>query len=186
MGFESELVVRQVADFDWVLVEPLEYRGNEDLFEVPAEFQTNFASVPAVFVWLIPRSGRYTRAAVLHDHLWRTSKVSLADADGIFRRAMAELKVPFLRRWLMWAGVRVASLVKSRFRDGPKDIPRVLLLALVPGSLVIVGGLVVFVLLLGFWVVELVVVGILSALRRIPAARRRVKPTNPPTIFWSS
>ena len=111
---------------------------------------------------------------------------SLADADGIFRRAMAELKVPFLRRWLMSAGVRVASLVKSRFRDGPKDIPRVLLLALVPGSLVIVGGLVVFVLLLGFWVVELVVVGILSALRRVPAARRRVKPTNPPTIFWSS
>ena len=41
-------------------------------------------------------------------------------------------------------------------------------------------------LLLGFWAVELVVFGILSAVRRIPAARRRVKPTNRPTVFWSS
>ena len=178
--------MRQIADFDWVLVEPLKYRGNENLFEVPAESKTDFASVPAVFLWLIPRSGRYTRAAVLHDHLWRTSEVSLADADGIIRRAMVELKVPFLRRWLMWAAVRVASLVKSRFRDGPTDIPRVLLLALVPGSLVIVGGLVVFVLLLGFWAVELIVFGILLGVRRIPAARRQVKPTNWPTVFWSS
>ncbi len=187
MGFESELVARQVADFEWVLVEPLEYRGNEDLFEVLAGSKTDFASVPAIFQWLIPRTGRYTSAAVLHDYLWDTpSKASLADADGIFRRAMAELKVPFLRRWLMWAAVRAASLVKSRFRDGPKDIPRVLLLVLVPGSLVIVGGLVVFVLLLGFWTVELIVFGILSAVRRIPAARPRVKPTNWPTVFWTS
>jgi len=186
MGFESELVVRQVADFEWALVEPLEYRGNEDLFVVPVDFETNFASVPAIFQWLIPRTGRYTSAAVLHDYLWDTpSKASLADADGIFRRAMAELKVPFLRRWLMWAAVRVASLIKSRFRDW-REFHRVLLLALVPGSLVIVGGLVVSVLQLGFWTVELIVFVILLAVRRIPAARRRVKPANCPTIFWSS
>ena len=187
MGFESELVARQVADFDWVLVEPLVYRGNEDLFEVPAGSKTNFASVPAMFQWLIPRSGRYTRAAVLHDHLWSIAPaVSLADADGIFRRAMAELEVPFLRRWLMWTAVRAASLLKSRGRDGCHDIPRVLLLILVPGSLVIAGGFVVLALLLGFWAVELIVCGILSVFRRIPAARPRVKPTHWPTVFWSS
>jgi len=136
MGFESELIVKQVADFDWVLVAPLQYRGNQDLFEVPTKSRTNFASVPAIFQWVIPRSGRYTRAAVLHDHLWRTGKVSRADADGIFRRAMAELEVPFLRRWLMWAAVRVASLFQSHFRDQPIDIPRVLFLSLIPGSVV--------------------------------------------------
>jgi hypothetical protein len=187
MGFESDLVVRQAGDFEWVLIEPLRYRGNEDLFEVPAGSKTDFASVPALFQWLIPRSGRYTRAAVLHDHLWRqTPAISLADADGIFRRAMAELEVPFLRRWLMWAAVRIASLLKSWFRDGPKDIPRVLLLTLAPGSVVIAGGLVVLVLLLAFWTIELVVGGVLSAIRTIPATRRRVKPTCWPTVFWSS
>lgn len=187
MGFESDLIVRQAGDFDWVLVEPLRYRGNEDLFEVPAGSKTDFASVPALFQWLIPRSGRYTRAAVLHDHLWKKApEVSLADADGIFRRAMAELNVPFLRRWLMWAAVRIASLLKTWFRDGRKDIPRVLLLILAPGSVVIAGGVVVLVLLLGFWTIELIVVGVLSAIRRIPAIRERVKPTPWPTVFWSS
>ncbi len=186
MGFETALVARQVGDFDWELVEPLEYRGNVDLFEVPVGSKTDFASVPRMFQWLIPRSGRYTKASVLHDHLWRLApeEVSFADADGIFRRAMAELKVPFLRRWLMWTAVRGRSLIKSRFRDGRRDIPRVVLLILFPGSLVIGGGVVVLVLLVVFWVVELVSCGILWLVRRIPGAR--VKPMNWPRVFWSS
>ena len=185
MGFESELVAEQVGDIDWILVAPLKYKGNDELFEVPVKSKTNFASVPAIFQWLIPRTGRYTRAAVLHDYLWRTHQVSLADADGIFRRAMAELRVPFLRRWLMWAAVRVASLLRTHFHDGPGDIPRVVLLALVPGSVVIAGGLVVFVFLLAFWIVELVAAFLVYVVRWIPAARKRVKPITAPTIFWS-
>lgn len=186
MPFESDLVARQLDDFHWELVEPLKYRGNTDVFVVPTGETSDYASVPKIFQWIFPQSGRYTKAAVLHDYLWRTRKVSYADADGIFRRAMAELGVPFLRRWTMWAAVRIASLVKSWFRDGPKDILRIGLLLLVPGSIVIPGGLVVFVLLLGFWTVELVVMGILAALRKIPVARRQVKPANWPTVFWSS
>jgi hypothetical protein len=88
MGFESGLVARQVGDVDWELVEPLMYRGNTELFKVPIETKTDFASVPSFLQWLIPRSGWYTRAAVLHDYLWRSvSGVSYKDADGIFRRA---------------------------------------------------------------------------------------------------
>lgn len=186
MGFESDLIAKQVSDFDWELVASLKYRGNEALFEVPAESKTDFASVPAIFQWLIPRSGRYTRAAVLHDHLWRTRKVSLADADGIFRRAMAELKVPFLRRWLMWTAVRWVSLARSGFSDGKKDIPRVLLITLVPGSVVVAGGLVALVLLLAFWTVELIVRCILWAVPRAAAERLRLKPRTWPTVLWSS
>ena len=185
MGFESDLVARQVADFHWELVQPLEYRGNTELFVVPVGSSTDYASVPRIFQWLIPRSGRYTRAAVLHDHLWSSAKCSLADADGIFRKAMAELEVPFLRRWMMWAAVRIASLIRSRFHDGPKDIPRVVLLIFIPGAVVVPGGLVVFVFLLGFWIVELIVAGVLVVLRRSPV-RRKVKPANWPTVFWSS
>jgi hypothetical protein len=186
MGFESDLVARQVGDVDWVLVEPLEYRGNTDVFEVPAETKTDFASVPAIFQWLIPRSGRYTRAAVLHDHLWKSvPELSRADADGIFRRALAELRVPFLRRWVMWAAVRLWSLVQSRFRDGPRDIPRVLLLVLAPGSVIVIGGLIVLVFLLGFWVIEYLVLAVLAVLRRAPVTREQMKPTHRPTVRWS-
>jgi hypothetical protein len=187
MAFESELVARQDGDIEWVLVEPLAYQGNKDLFVVPTGSRTDFASVPAVFQWLIPRSGRYTRAAVLHDHLWEIApQVSRADADGIFRRAMAELGVPFLRRWIMWAAVRVVSLVKSRFRDGRRDITRVLALVLLPGSLVLAGALFALVLFVGFWLLEVVLFGALSPLRRIGPVRRGTKPTNRPTILWSS
>jgi hypothetical protein len=185
MGFETDLVAKQVADFHWELVQPLEYRGNSELFVVPIGSSTDYASVPKIFQWLIPRSGRYTRAAVLHDYLWSSGKCSLADADGIFRKAMAELGVPFLRRWTMWAAVRIASLAKSGLQDGPKDIPRVLLLLLIPGGVVIPGGLVVLVFLLGFWIVELIVAGVVGVLRRSPIPTRRLKPANWPTVFWS-
>jgi hypothetical protein len=123
---------------------------------------------------------------VLHDYLWRSvSGVSYKDADGIFRRAMAELKVPFLRRWLMWAAVRLRSLFKSAFRDGPRDLPRVLLLVLLPGLPIIIGGLLVVVLLLGFWVIESLVAVVLTVLRLPPAGRNRIKPTNRPSVLLS-
>ena len=186
MGFKSDLVARQVGDVDWELVELLVYQGNTDRFEVPVGTKTDFASVPTIFQWLIPRSGRYTRAAVLHDYLWRKAPdPTRADADGIFRRTMAELRVPFLRRWVMWAAVRLVSLIRSGFGDGPRDIPRVLLLVVAPGSLIIVGGLIVLVFLLAFWLTEILVWVVLTLLRQVPAVRERTKPTNRPTVRWS-
>jgi hypothetical protein len=49
MGFESGLVARQVGDVDWELVEPLMYRGNTELFKVPIETKTDFATFGEVF-----------------------------------------------------------------------------------------------------------------------------------------
>ncbi|HVL90877.1 MAG TPA: DUF1353 domain-containing protein, partial [Actinomycetota bacterium] len=123
---------------------------------------------------MLPRSGRYTKAAVLHDHLWRTpiDGVSFGDADGIFRRCMRELGVPFLRRWLMWAAVRLNSLWKSRFGDRLGDLPHVLLVALFPGLFVLAGGLIVVVLLAGFYLLELASSAVLALLRLIPGVRR--------------
>ena len=131
----------------------LVYKGNRDEFEVPVDSETDFASVPDMFQWLIRPTGQYTKAAVLHDYLWRHrhDDVSYHDADGIFRRAMSELGVPLLRRWLMWSAVRWASLWKSRFKDGPGDLWRMLLVTVFPGLFVIAGGIVVLGLLVGFW-----------------------------------
>jgi len=186
--FTSALVAEQVGDVDWRLVEPLAYQGQREEFVVPAGSETDFASVPSAFQWLIPRTGRYTKAAVLHDYLWRhlgQVGVPRSDADGIFRRAMAELGVPFLRRWLMWAAVRATSLEKSRFRDHPSDVWRVLLLVLFPGLLVLTGGLVVLLLLLGFWLLEVVTAGVLWLLRRPPPVRKVTKPVTRPKVTWT-
>jgi hypothetical protein len=189
MGFTTELVAQQVGDFDWRLVEPLKYEGNRDLFEVPKDATTDFASVPAPFQWLIPRSGRYTKAAVLHDYLWRHGKqlnVSRSDADGLFRRAMADLDVPFLRRWVMWGAVRVASLVKSVFRDGARDIPQLLLVFVFPGILVVAGGLFVVAMQFAFYILELVAAAFLWVLRKLGVVQRHIKPVKRPTVSWLS
>lgn len=117
MPFTGDVVVRELPDADgsrWRLVEPLSYAGRDEEFEVPAGFTTDFASVPQALTWLVPRYGRYTKAAILHDFLWqrcREGRFAWADADGILRRAMRELDVPFLRRWLMWGAVRLAGVV---------------------------------------------------------------------------
>jgi hypothetical protein len=149
------LTVRRASDELWAVVEPLVYHGNRDTFVVPAGFRTDFASVPRVAVWLFPRFGRYTPAAVLHDWLTtvglRTGVVDSRDADGLFRRVMAELEVPPVRRWLMWTGVRWGALVNPLRRPGWwRDAPRVLALSalaapvVVPPALVITAALAVY------------------------------------------
>jgi hypothetical protein len=122
-GFANGTVVdvEEINDRYWRLLKSIDYQGMKDLFQVPVGQETDFASVPRVFVWFLPRYGRYTKAAILHDYLWNVEVprgLSRLDADGIFRQAMRELEVPFLRRWIMWAAVRWAALFK---RDGRVD-----------------------------------------------------------------
>ena len=123
MPFESDSVtVRSKDDDTWTVVEPLVYRGRDQVFVVPRDFATDFATVPRAVVWLIPRFGRYTLPAILHDWLvtegLRQRIVSPRDADGIFRRSMRELGVPVVRRWLMWTGVRWRALGHPERRRG--------------------------------------------------------------------
>jgi hypothetical protein len=118
----DDVVVRRRDDENWALVLPLVYRGNTDTFTVPEGFVTDFASVPRVAVWLIPRFGRYTPAAILHDWLCgpgiRGGLISPTDADGVFRRILRELDVPTVQRWLMWTRVRWSAVTQPHRRPG--------------------------------------------------------------------
>jgi hypothetical protein len=127
--------VEEISEQKWKLLKQMDYQGARELFQVPAGQTTDFASVPRIFVWFLPRYGRYTKAAILHDYLWEEKVpkgMSRIDADGLFRQAMRELNVPFLRRWIMWAAVRWAALFKSDGRTGwLKEFPRVLFFTLI-------------------------------------------------------
>ncbi len=155
MPFETQHVtVRREDDTTWTVVEPLVYRGRSQTFVVPRGFDTDFASVPRVVVWLIPRFGRYTLPAILHDWLvsegLRQRLVTPRDADGIFRRSMRELGVPVVRRWLMWTGVRWGALVDPRRRRGwLLSAPAVLVVSVLAAPVVVPPGLAV---LLALWV----------------------------------
>jgi Protein of unknown function (DUF1353) len=172
MSFGAEdVVVREVDARFWELVVPITYDGNADSFSVPAGFQTDFASVPRPLVWLLPRYGAYTKSAILHDFLCTTAVVSRADADGLFRRSMRELGVPFVRRWMMWAAVRLASRLSNA---GPREVAIWLVAAIPSLAFVLVPGLVILFWLFLFWLVELIFYLALRPVSKQPVHRPRL------------
>ncbi|HZN72983.1 MAG TPA: DUF1353 domain-containing protein [Micromonosporaceae bacterium] len=162
VGFDpdSTVDVRQFDEQTWTVLRALIYRGKVDDFEVPVDGLTDFASVPRIFVWFLPRYGRYTRAAILHDYLWSVAvpagRLTRLDADGIFRAAMRQLEVPFLRRWIMWAAVRWGALTKPDGRRGWwKEAWRVALVTAVALPIVAPAAIVIMLTLPVFYLLEL-------------------------------
>lgn len=188
---DSHVDVRQVDDENWELLRAVRYVGSRDCYPVPAASPTDFASVPRPLVWFLPRYGRYTRAAVLHDFLWRVAvpanALTLADADGIFRRSMRELGVPFLRRWLMWAAVRIGALRKPGGRERwIRDSLAVFPLAILALPFLAPPAILIGVALLGFTLVEFLFY--LPLLVDAELKRRRAetpKRVNAPQFEWN-
>jgi Protein of unknown function (DUF1353) len=180
MPFVGDVVVTEISNDGWRLVEPLMYEGKAERFVVEKGFQTDFASVPKIFTWLLPRYGRYTKAAILHDWLCQRAKKGLidrADADGIFLRSMRELGVPFLRRWLMWGAVRLASIrefgLGDLLRPTAGDLVWLLVVTLFGLAYLIVPGIVIIAALLVFYAAEWITWAILQIGRRAPRPARR-------------
>ena len=93
---------------DSVLTQDLQYRVLQTTFVivVPAGFVTDFASTPRALWSVIPPTGRYQLAAVVHDFLYWDQGCTREQADAIFRVAMAESNVKPFERDLMWEAVR--------------------------------------------------------------------------------
>ena len=148
MPFQGRPRVEQQTDGRWALLAPLLYHGSRQSWTVPAGFCSDFASVPAAARWLIPADGPWTAAAIAHDWFCdvgiRAGRITSRDADGLFRRMMRELGVPFPRRWAMWAGVRWGALINPVRRPGVwADLPLALLISLLVAPLVLPVSLIV-------------------------------------------
>ena len=112
--FTTPLVVSPLENGrDWKLAEPFKYVvGDEDaLFEikVPTGFVTDFASIPRLFWFILHPTGRYGKAAVIHDLCYRGHLFSRAISDGIFLEAMGVLKVSRWKRSLVYLAVRMGG-----------------------------------------------------------------------------
>lgn len=95
---------------------------------VPADhdFRTDLTSVPALFTWLVPKTGAHLPAALLHDALvggrldpasYVATEGHVVDrvrADRIFRDAMADTGTGVIRRWIVWTAVTVATIFVGR------------------------------------------------------------------------
>jgi hypothetical protein len=81
--------------------------GSGDTITVPEGFQTDFASVPRLFWWIIPTWGSYGNAAVIHDFLYQNGLRTRKEADDIFLEAMGVLGTSWLTRHIMYWAVRI-------------------------------------------------------------------------------
>jgi hypothetical protein len=100
---------------------------------VQAGESTDLASIPFFLRWFVGTYGRHTRAAILHDHMWRkpsdgleklavdgtwavvSEPIDKFTANRIFRDAMGEplLRVGTAKRWIMWAAVTLDTIRTS-------------------------------------------------------------------------
>lgn len=87
-------------------------------------FRTDLTSVPALFTWLVPKTGLHLPATLLHDGLIHPPDdvtyvsteghvVLRAEADRVLRDAMADAGTALIRRWLVWSAVATATMLSG-------------------------------------------------------------------------
>lgn len=104
----------------------LAYRDREHgVLLVPADhgaFESDLTSVPTLFTWLVPRTGRHLPPALLHDGLvhgrdeppsYRSLDGRVLDrvaADRVLRTAMRDTDTGPVRSWLVWSAVTLGTV----------------------------------------------------------------------------
>ena len=112
--FTSTLKIEQVSEDEWILLSDLEFQaGNELTFVVPKGFKTDLASVPWWGRSIVPRYGRYTKSAVLHDYLLKLHPDNREFADTWLVRAMKTENTRTWRRKLIGFFTKLWSKIKS-------------------------------------------------------------------------
>ncbi len=82
----------------------------ERSIQLPVGFQTDFASIPKLLWNILPPTGPYGKAAVIHDYLYRTAfYATRAQADAVLMEAMIDLGVNWFIRQVIYRGVRIGG-----------------------------------------------------------------------------
>lgn len=76
---------------------------------VPAGFVTDFASVPRIFWQFLPRDGKYTYPAIVHDYLYWLQDRPRETADAVFRIGMKEFGLDTVTINAVYWGVRAGG-----------------------------------------------------------------------------
>ena len=91
------------------------YRLLEDItllgYTAKAGFITDGATTPRCLWGFIPPVDAYFAAAVIHDYLLTELKFKRKKADDVFYQGLKFLKVNIFIRTLMYAGVRLNSII---------------------------------------------------------------------------
>jgi hypothetical protein len=94
----------------------------EILVPATTDFRTDLTSTPALFTWLVPKTGAHLPAALVHDAVvagggepsydsTEGHTIDRVEADRVFRDAMADTGTGVVRRWIVWTAVTAATIV---------------------------------------------------------------------------
>ena len=114
--FEGALILEDVDGHEWIVHDPIKYFCSDgDTVTIPFGFRTDLASIPRLFWRLFKPTGRYDKAAVIHDKLYRThwtdtKEITREYADWTFLEAMQVCGCWWITRNAMWTAVRVGGV----------------------------------------------------------------------------
>jgi len=140
--FLDPLILEFLDSCQWRLVERFDFHlGTPDGRQrviVTADFVTDFASVPRILWPLLPPTGPYGKAAVIHDRLYRhrtiavmtldgneewQREVTRAESDRIFLEGMGVLGVSSVIRRALYLAVRLGGWVPwRRYRSAERSM----------------------------------------------------------------
>jgi hypothetical protein len=157
-GFITPLRVENLDACNWVILEDFIWVGSKgDVFTVSRGETTDFATVPWWSQAITPRTGTWTKAAVLHDKMCNLLNefhalvkkreqliadgahpdhleplfpppFSSIDTDAVFRKNARDGGTDVFRSELLWLGVRYGALANAARRDSwLRTAPRVFL-----------------------------------------------------------
>jgi hypothetical protein len=113
-SFLEPLILKDNDSDKFTLMESFSYSigclDSDIIITVPKGFVTDFGSIPGFLWFVLPKLGKYNKAAVVHDYLYqmvREKRFSRVVADSIFLEAMGVLEVPKWKRFVVYLGVRL-------------------------------------------------------------------------------
>ncbi len=117
--FTSDLIVKSYNETKWQLTAKFHFyfeeHGKRLNVIVPEGFITDFASVPRMLWSIFPPTGRYTKAAVLHDYLYSNKseiETNRKQCDKMFLKGMEVLGV---KRWVRNTIYRAVRIFGNKY-----------------------------------------------------------------------
>lgn len=141
-GADPKIVLVRVAEHgreQFAMQRRIAYRdrhlGELLVPRVTGTFCSDLTSVPALFTWLVPKTGQHLPATLLHDGLIHPPGdptyvsteghvVLRAEGDRVLRDAMADAGTALIRRWLVWSAVATATMLDGGGTGWSKALAR--------------------------------------------------------------
>ncbi|WP_417392543.1 DUF1353 domain-containing protein [Gimesia sp.] len=104
------LQTERLPDGSRRLLRPLKVKVDENEITVPADFVSDFSSLPRLNQILID-TARVELAGVIHDRLYATGQFTRCESDTIWRRTAqsGESHANLLQAWLGWLLIRLGA-----------------------------------------------------------------------------